>query len=102
MRHRSSQFVFMLLLICSLQVGDGYAMNLAASAVFGYAGSGSQYEDARNIRTNVTPQPELTLRNAESLSLDAASRAAHRTPWPMAQPALQATATASNTALLRA
>lgn len=101
MRHRSSQFVFLLLLICSLQVGDSYAMNLAANAVFGNVGA-AQRETTRIPRSNATPHPERTLCNPASLSLDSASRAAHRTPWPMAQPALQATATASNTGLLRA
>ncbi|SNT01029.1 hypothetical protein SAMN05421770_103446 [Granulicella rosea] len=103
MRLRSSQFVFLVVLLCSVQFGGDCTLHLLADAVCdrtwiaasrGETQSASITQDNRQtLGAHAARQPEeLT---AESLSV-------HRSVWTMRSPASDAAAIAHRTGLLRA
>lgn len=103
MRLRSPQFVFLLLLVCSVQHREKCALQLMGGAHAGLASNDQQYYD-------IDPAIALPNRSA-SLSadqpapetrLDPAALRAHSTPWAMRRPALASAAVSSFTGFLRA
>ncbi len=103
MRLRSSQFVFLMLLVCSVQIREEYALNLMAGVVSGRAAGGSQLREVTSISAK---SDELLNASTESAArptqLDSSALAAHRIPWSMRSPALEASELASFTGFLRA
>ncbi len=103
MRLRSSQFVFLLLLVCSVRLGEEYATQFLAGAMYGLSSGVSATREAgatsAEIRTLVQPRPAPP---AETLRLNSAARAAHRFAWTVRRPARESAAVASFTGLLRA
>ena len=99
MRVRSPQIVFLLLLLCSVQLRQDYAVQLGTRAVAGKAQVRS---------TAASSAPPVAIYAAEPVALQVALRltpaslAVHRTAWTMAAPALDAAALASYTGFLRA
>ena len=103
MRLRSSKFVFLLLLVCSVQTREEFALHLTASSVSGRAGTEAQHREAgsADLRRSL-PASLPVVPSARQTRLSAASRAAHRTPWAMRRPALASVAVSSFTGFLRA
>ena len=103
MRLRSSQFVFLLLLVCSVQIREEYASNLMADAIAGRATLAAQHREAASAPAEPSDGLNLHLaRPAQAIRLSPAAVAAHRAVWSMARPALSTTATISHTSFLRA
>lgn len=98
MRLRPTQFVFLLLLLCSVQLGEDYTRQLTAEAPALLSAISSRPERARRF----TPRPALHLspRVIRSSSL---SSATHGRELPaMTPPASSAAAVQLHTSLLRA
>ena len=99
MRLRSSRFVFLLLLACTVQVGEACALRLITA---------QSLQDASVLRVALpsqTPGPRIDAdvsRPARRFRLDSRSIFVERVPWSMAQPAMASAATLSYTGLLRA
>ena len=103
MRLRSSQFVFLLLLVCSVQIREEYASQLMADAVAGRATFASQRNEASTAPAE--PIDRLNLhrsRPAQTLSLAPAARAAHRVAWTVRRALRESAAVVSFTGFLRA
>jgi hypothetical protein len=103
MRLRSSQFVFLLLLVCSVQIREEYASQLMAGAVSGRTALAAQHSDASS--TPAEPIDRLNLHLArpdQALRLDASARAAHRVAWTVRRPILDSASVISFTGFLRA
>lgn len=102
MRLRSSHLVFLMLLVCSVQIRQEYALQLITDAISGRTSAPSQTREvaAKSIKPAhpLTSQP----RDHASATLPPAARAAHRAAWTMPYPASASTAVASFTGLLRA
>lgn len=99
MRLRSSQFVMLLLLACSVQVGEGYALRWMAGErlhavslpdVRATASTGHRETDAETQFCRLGPVPNPR------------EAAAERTAWAMPHPASASAAVASFTGLMRA
>ena len=103
MRLRSSQFVFLLLLVCSVQTRESFALHLMAGAAFEPASTEMQPCETQSTtaRQNL-PAGSPTVRPVPERHLDAASVAAEKTPWSMRRPALASAAVSSFTGFLRA
>jgi len=103
MRLRSSQFVFLMLLICSVQVREECSWHLADGAVTNRtAAAAAQHRataspSARRMTRLCVELERLT----PSMRLDSAAREAHQTPWTMAQPAQESASVVSFTSYLR-
>lgn len=97
MRLRSSHFVFVLLLLCSVQIRDERTLLLLAGHPATRAGASTQRAEA--AAAHQTAHHRATARLAAPVVLDTPSRA---NPRPMPHPALQAAAIAVHTSLLRA
>ncbi len=103
MRLRSSQFVFLLLLVCSVQLREEYASNLMAGAIAGRSTVTAQHREAASTAAEPSRRLNLHLvRPAQMVRLSPAAAAAHGIVWSMARPALAAAATFSHTSFLRA
>ena len=103
MRLRSSQFAFLLLLVCTVQIRADYASELIARA--GYAGvlavSTTQAE-ASALRSRVSPAERVRPAPGADRRLDAAERFSQRVVWSVRQPARASAAIYSFTGFLRA
>ncbi len=100
MRLRSSQFVFLMLLVCSLRIGEEYAAQLTATV----AGSVTSAAWTREcLAAHAEPGISLNLRAARDprKQLSSAARSAHRAAWTMPPPASASAAIISHTGLLR-
>jgi hypothetical protein len=103
MRLRSSQFVFLLLLICSVQVREECAWHLRDRATSSRSASALQQRDAAATSARQLNRLHLELeRLTPSTSLSAEAIELHRTAWTMRAPAKRSTAIASHTSFLRA
>ena len=99
MRVRSSQFVFLLLLACAVQVREDRALRLVAAHTL----SASRLREvAVAASRQAATLPLEVSQPAQIIKLDAHSAAAEQTAWTMPQPALASTAVHSFTGLLRA
>ncbi len=102
MRLRSSQFVFLMLLICSVQVREEYVWNLREGSVSSRAAATSQREaSSESSRERNRLCVELERLNP-AMGLSAAAQDVHRTVWTMANPARESAAIVSHTSFLRA
>ncbi len=102
MRLRSSHIVLLMLLACSVQIRQVYAVQLIADAISGRSVTASQSREvaaksAKQYHPLASRQHDKT-----SAALTQAARAAHRAIWTMPYPASASTAVASFTGLLRA
>jgi hypothetical protein len=102
MRLRSSQFVFLMLLVCSVQIRQEYALQLITDAISGRTASPSQTGEV--AARSAKPSHSLASQPREHIAvrLAPAARAAHRTAWTMPHPASASSAVASFTGFLRA
>jgi hypothetical protein len=103
MRLRSSQFVFLLLLVCSVQIREEYASQLMADAIAGRTTLASQRNEASTAPAE--PIDRLNLhraRPAQTLRLDPSALAAHRVAWTVRRPLRESAAVVSFTGFLRA
>ena len=103
MRLRSPHFVFLLLLVCSVQHREEYALHLVSGAHAGPASTDQQHRavdpaDAPWNRPSIPPPDPRT----PETRLDPAALRAHSTPWAMRRPALASAAVSSFTGFLRA
>ena len=102
MRLRSSKFVFLLLLACSLQTAEEHALRFVTGIVSGRASDASQQRAMASAVRGHDPSPLMHFeQRTRQIRLDAASRAAQNTPWSMRRPALESTAIVSFTGFLR-
>ncbi len=99
MRLRSSQFVFLLLLVCSLQIREDHAARLIADAVAGRTILPAQAAEAAS--SPVEPIERLA-RPMPALALPPQALAAHRIAWTVRPPALESAAVISFSGFLRA
>lgn len=101
MRLRSSQFVFLLLIACSVQIREEHALRWMQQAISGDSGrsftlrEASQTCQPRSFASDQAWPPSL-------LGLLPAALAARQAPWAMRQPASDFTSVAVHTGLLRA
>ncbi len=103
MRLRSSQFVFLMLLICSVQVREECAWHLRDGAISSRAASASQQRDAASTTARQLSLLHLQLeRLTPAISLSSEAIELHRTVWTMRTPAQGSTAIASHTSFVRA
>ncbi len=103
MRLRSSQFVFLLLLVCSVQGRDGYALHLTADAVSGPTSTELRHDKTTSVAAPLSfPASRPAKLPPPETRLDAASLAAHSAPWSMRCPALESAAVSSFTGFRRA
>jgi hypothetical protein len=102
MRLRSSQLVFLMLLVCSVQIRQEYALQLMADAISGRSVNTAQQNETRTA--SAAPRNKAVPHGSplESLILPADAVASTRTPWAMPHPASASTAVASHTSLIRA
>ena len=99
MRLRSTQFVFLMLVLCSVQIRQEYALQLMADVIAGHCEAPAQ---ERKTATQVAKPTHAPLAARPSLSLAPQSIAAERTAWTMPHPASASAAISSHTGLLRA
>ena len=103
MRLRSSQFVFLMLLVCSVQIRQEYALQLMADAIAGRTNAASQQRETPSKAVKASGHSALPEGDPqEALRLAPAAQAAHRVSWTMRRPASDSTAVVSFTGLLRA
>ena len=102
MRRRSSHLVFLVMLLCSVQVSENFALQLADSAVTRRAIGASQRRVAALAARPIVAREAIASRLSETTSLNPAARTAHRTVWIMRRPARAAAAVNNHTSLLRA
>ena len=102
MRLRSSQFVFLMLLLCSVQIRQEYALQLITDAISGHSdASAPQREVIRNPGRAFLPSAASASDRQASLSLSPQAIAAERTAWTMPHPASASAAVSRYTGLLR-
>ena len=103
MRLRSTQFVFLMLVLCSVQIRQEYALQLMADAIAGHSQTPAHERKTAAKVTELTHAlTALAIPAHPSLSLAPQSIAAERTPWTMPHPASASAAISSYTGLLRA
>jgi hypothetical protein len=102
MRLRSSQFVFLMLLICSVQVREDYAWHLREGVASSRSAIVSQQRDAVAKCASKLNRLCLELeRLTPSMRLSASAFRLHRTAWTMTSPELVSSEIANHTGLLR-
>jgi hypothetical protein len=103
MRLRSSQFVFLLLLVCSAQIhGDSASQLLSAAMQAQSAAVSTSSEDGSAIASPLRHSAADFTPSSATLRLDSAALAAHRIAWTMRRPASHSAAITSFTGFLRA
>jgi hypothetical protein len=103
MRRRSSHLVFVVLLLCSVQLRDNFTLQLVNGEVVRRSNGASQRHGGTAIPTGevVTHTGSAALLVMPT-RLDSAGWTAHRTVWSMRLPASAAAAVSNHTGLLRA
>jgi hypothetical protein len=102
MRLRSSQFVFLLLLACCVQVGDDCASQILSAAVYGQTPASTVRREAPASFVSGRQPGDTRAASSNTLALDSAALASHRTAWTVRRPALDSAAVSSFTGFLRA
>jgi hypothetical protein len=103
MRLRSSQFVFLVLLICSVQVREECAWHLRDRATSSRSASAAQQRDAASTTARQLSKLHLELeRLTPTTRLTPEAEELHRAVWTMPSPAQGSTAIARHTSFLRA
>jgi hypothetical protein len=103
MRLRSSHFVFVVVLLCSVQLKDDFTLQLVNGEI-------SRRSNGASQRRGITALPAgeavalggSTGHIAVPTRLDSAGWTAYRVVWTMRRPAHAATAVSNHTSLLRA
>ena len=102
MRLRSSQFVFLMLLLCSVQIRQEYALQLITDAISGHSDAPApQREVIRNPGQAFLPSASVVSDRQGSLGLPPQAIAAESVNWAMPHPAFASAAVSSYTGLLR-
>ena len=99
MRLRSTQFVFLLLLLCSVQLGEDYTRLLSAEAPALLSATTSSSEGTRATLRTAAPAYPRTPSAAQNPVASYSTQ--HRRP-AMTSPAASAAAVQNHTSLLRA
>ena len=101
MRLRSSQLVFLMLLVCSARVGEECAAQLTATVAgpVRIAAATRDTAPAHSDAVHSLSSPDIP---APSNALDPAARAAHLVVWIMPSPSSASAAIVSHTSLARA
>ena len=103
MRLRSTQFVFLMLVLCSVQIRQEYALQLMADAIAGRCEAPAHERKASAKVAELSHAlTALAIPAHPSQSLAPRSIAAERIAWTMPHPASASTAVASHTSLIRA
>jgi hypothetical protein len=103
MRRRSSHLVFVVLLLCSVQLRDNFTLQLVNGEVTRRANGGSQRHGIAALPTSeVVAHTGSSTHLTMPTRLDSAGWTAHRTVWAMRRPASAAAAVSNHTSLLRA
>ena len=99
MRLRPSKFVFLLLLACTVQLGEACALTLITV----HSLQNASAHDVTVIgQSQVTHRNRTEKRHSHTFRLGSRATVAERTPWTMPHPALASAAITSFTGLLRA
>ena len=102
MRRRSSHLVFVVLLLCSVQLSDDFTLRLANGTISRRSNGASQRRISALPASEVITHGSSTSHLAVTTRLDPAAWTAHRTPWTMRRPARAAASISHHTGLLRA
>ncbi len=102
MRLRSSQFVFLLLIACSVQIREEQASRWVEQAISGDSGRAFTLHEASSQAGRSRASAGDPARPPSLLGLLPAALAAQRAPWTMRRPASDSTSVAVHTGLLRA
>jgi len=103
MRLRSSHLVFMVLLLCSVQLRDDFTLQLVNEGISRRPNGASQRKNAAATPVQqIVPHAGNTSHLILATRLDSAKWTAHRAVWTMRRPASAATAISHHTSLLRA
>jgi hypothetical protein len=103
MRRRSSHIVFVMLLLCSVQLRDNFTLQLANGESVRRSSGTSQRRGIAALPTSeVVAHTGSSTRLIVPTRLDSAGWTAHRTVWTMRRPASAAAAVSNHTSLLRA
>jgi hypothetical protein len=103
MRLRSSHFVFVVVLLCSVQIRDNFTLQLVNGEVSRRSNGASQRHGIAALPTSEAgPHTGSTSHLAVPTRLDPAGWTAYRVAWAMPLPASAAAAVSNHTSLLRA
>ena len=103
MRRRSSHLVFVVLLLCSVQLRDNFTLQLVNGEVVRRSNGTSQRHGVAALPTGeVVTHTGSTARLTVPTRLNPAGRTAYRVAWAMPLPAHAAAAVSNHTSLLRA
>jgi hypothetical protein len=103
MRLRSSHFVFVVVLLCSVQVRDTFSLQLVNGEVSRRTNGASQRHGITALpATEAGPHGDSITRLAVPTRLNPAGWTAYRVAWTMRRPAHAAAAVSNHTSLLRA
>ena len=103
MRLRSSHFVFVVVLLCSVQLKDNFTLQLVNGEVSRRSSAASQRRGITALPAGEAgPHGDSTGRLAIPTRLKPAGRTASRVAWTMPLPAHAAAAVSNHTSLLRA
>ena len=101
MRLRSSQFVFLLLLVCSVQVTEQYTLNMIAATASGSPVASQQRREVVSSAAMQHLPPILRIARSLPTGLDSAFQATDGAPQGMQRPASEAAAVSSYTSFQR-
>src|ERR1700761_998459 len=103
MRRRSSHFVFLVLLLCSVQLSEDFTLKLANGQVQRRASAAPLRHGIASLPAHqVIAQAGADIHLTMPTQLDPAGWTAHRTVWTMSRPASAAASINWHTGLLRA
>ena len=101
MRLRSSQFVFLLLIACSVQIREEHALRWVEQAVFGGTVRAVTPREASTQAGRPGSHADQPVLRHAPLDLLPAALATERTPWAMSWPAGDSVSVTVHTGLLR-
>ena len=102
MRLRSSQFVFLLLIACSVQIRQEHALRWVEQAISGGSTRTFVPRESAADATRCKSSAEQSVYRLAPLDLLPAALAARREPWTMRHPASDSASVATCTGLFRA
>jgi hypothetical protein len=102
MRLRSSHFVFVVVLLCSVQLKDNFTLQLVNGEISRRSNGASQRHSITALPVSEAVTHVSTGHLVVSASPDSAGWTAYRAAWTMPLPAHAAAAVSNHTSLLRA
>jgi hypothetical protein len=103
MRLRPSHFVFVVVLLCSVQVRENLTFQIVKGEVSRRSNSASQRHGITALpASEAGPHGDSTSHLIVPTRLNSAGQTAHRIAWTMRRPASAAAAISNHTSLLRA